>query len=223
MRAIVAGLALLLPLASLGGEEAAPRWSVGAGVSFADDGLLLRSNLSSLAPSTTVPFVRASLERRVGAATWLVLGVAGAFETDDAPPAPAYYLASDSGSSWQGRVAAGLRRELTPPAAPFALSAMLLADVGGLSANRKYLAVPTLGSEAVDVREEARGMVAGVSAGAAVERQLTSGLSLRIASTVLSAGWSWTEVKPSNGSARSVRAFRGGLTLAPSLELRLAF
>jgi len=220
MRAIVAGLALLLPLASLGGEEAAPRWSVGAGVSFADDGLLLRSNLSSLAPSTTVPFVRASLERRVGAATWLVLGVAGAFETDDAPPAPAYYLASDSGSSWQGRVAAGLRRELTPPAAPFALSAMLLADVGGLSANRKYL---TLGSDAVEVREEARGMVAGVSAGAAVERQLTSGLSLRIASTVLSAGWSWTEVKPSNGSARSVRAFRGGLTLAPSLELRLAF
>jgi hypothetical protein len=48
-------------------------------------------------------------------------------------------------------------------------------------------------------------------------------LSVRIATPLLFAGWTWTEVKPANASPRHVRAYRGGVTLAPSLELRLAF
>jgi hypothetical protein len=225
MKAAVLALALLAPVAAVADDAAPPNWSVGAGVLFIGDPLF-----PSVSSVSDVPFVQASLERRLGAATWLVVGVAGAVETDDSEPQRFVLLGSpDGGSSWGGRVAVGLRRELTSATAPLALSALVLADVGAVGADRRYLVFDVGIGEDVVVREESRGMLAGISAGAAVERQLAAGLSIRIASPLLVAGWSWTEVKPSptstlaNGSARSVRTYRADVTVAPSLELRLAF
>jgi hypothetical protein len=63
----------------------------------------------------------------------------------------------------------------------------------------------------------------GLTLGLAVERELTSGLSLRVATPLVGASWS-TGTFESSTSGRSTRDGGGAtLLLAPSLELRLAF
>jgi hypothetical protein len=228
--AALTAVALLVPaaVAAADPEPSAPppaRWSIGAGVG----GVLFGDPIvfPGESPSSGVPFVQASLERRIGRATWLVLGVNGSYEDSEADPfegtgtgATIILLGSALESDgWRGRVAAGLRRELTGAAAPFVVSGVLLATVGGISVERTFLA----GSPAAEVREEGNGVVAGLSAGVAVDRELTRGLSVRISSQLLTTDWSWSEITSPGVPTREFRAFRAGVTLAPVLELRLAF
>jgi hypothetical protein len=225
--ALLAAVALLAPpVAAADPEPSTPppaRWSIGAGVG----GVLLGDLfvLPGESPSSGIPFVQASLERRIGRATWLVLGVNGSYQESEADPfegtgTGTIILGSGLDSDgWRGRVAAGVRRELTGAAAPFMVSGVLLATVGGISVDRTFLA----GSPAAEVREEGEGVVAGLSAGVAVDRELTRGLSVRISSQLLTAEWSWSELTSPGVPTREFRTFRAGVTLAPVLELRLAF
>jgi hypothetical protein len=224
MKLVALALALAFPAVAAAAETeppARPRWSIGAGGGgyvFGNDVLV-----SSLSPaSSSIPFVRASLERRVGEATWLVLGVAGWYSTFDADPpttSGAYLLTDSDATEWNGRVEGGLRRELTGAGAPLVVSGLLLANVGGISRERRFLS----GTPAEEVREDADAVVAGLSAGIAVDRELTRGLSVRISSSLVTASGSWSEIRTRGQPSRDARTFSVGLALAPILELRLAF
>jgi hypothetical protein len=219
--AALAAVALLAPLevpaAEVEPQTGPPHWSIGAGVvTFVfGDGLLFSSG-------NGFPGVQASLERRIGRATWLVVGMAGSFQTEDADPTPsgtALLLSGADAEGWRGSGAAGLRRELTGATAPFVVSGLLLANVGGMSLERAFVT----GSPAEEVREETEGVTAGLTAGVAVDRELTHGLSVRVSSSLLAASWSWTEIRYPGAPVRDARTFRVGLAIAPTLELRLAF
>lgn len=221
----LAAVVLVLVFPFVAGAEAdlapeTPRWSIGAGagtIIFGNDLLL-----SGIGSSAGMPFVRASLERRVGERTWLVVGASAFYETTDTDPTSTsysiVYTETDS-TERSGRVEAGLRRELTGARAPFVVSGLLLANVGGLSLERRYLT----GTPGQEVQEDSDAFVAGLSAGAAVERELTRGLSVRISSPVVITSWSWREIRTSGQPSRDARTFGVSLTLAPLLELRLVF
>jgi hypothetical protein len=113
-------------------------------------------------------------------------------------------------------VSAGVRRAVTRAGAPVTVSVHALADVGYAWSR------DDLTSTTPEIRRgEALGP--GVSFGLAVERELTSGLSLRVATPLFAARWNrWSSDGSVNGK---VTGDSGGvgLVLAPSLELRLAF
>lgn len=193
-------------------------WSLGAGVGFT----LLGSSFGGV-PSfgglgvspPSAPAVVASLERAVAPGWWLVLGAAVSAnrERGDAPPAS---YTSTRADSTQGTASVGVRRALTRPGAPVTVSMHALANVGySWSREDLELATPeTRRSEAIGV---------GLTVGLAVERELSSGLSLRVATPLLSGGWNRATL---DGTVIGHTSREGGgvsLVLAPSLELRLAF
>jgi hypothetical protein len=226
MRPTIAALLLALaPLAAQAESDAAsspaapaaPRWSLGAGViSFAGP-------LSSARFITTTNFVsppslpgaQASLERRLGDDTWLVLGVLGAVDRQRAE-VPA-------GASGRTRfdqavfgLDVGVRRLLTPRGAPLDVS-LLLAGNAGVGHSREDLTFTTTTVQ----RQTTWGV--GASAGIAVDRELVSNLSVRVATSLFAAGYTWGRTEVSGGGTGDGSSFAAGFQLAPSLELRLAF
>jgi hypothetical protein len=63
----------------------------------------------------------------------------------------------------------------------------------------------------------------GLTLGLAVERELTSGLSLRVATPLVGASWSRSTLDSSADGLTTSEGGGASLILAPSLELRLAF
>lgn len=193
-------------------------WSLGAGVGFT----LLGSSFGGVASlgglgvsPPTAPTVVASLERAVAPGWWLVLGAAISAnrERGDAPPASFVSTRSDY---TLGSASIGLRRALTRAGAPVTVSMHALADVG-YSWSRQDLELTTPETR----RSESFGF--GLTVGLAVERELTSGLSLRVATPLLAGGWNSATL---DGTVTGHTSREGGgvsLVLAPSLELRLAF
>jgi hypothetical protein len=189
-------------------------WSLGAGLGWN----FISSRYAYLGGSLyppTAPTVRASLERAVAPGWWLEVGFVGSADRlrGEGPSAGAAVTRDDQVSAAMNL---GMRRALTRPGAPVCVS-IDLALVAGYTATRVDRAISTPET----VRGEA--WQVGLAAGLAVERELTSGLSLRVGSTFLGASWTQSSAESSvNGKATQ----QGGgayLALSPWLELRQAF
>lgn len=205
------------PPAAPAAEPVGP-WSLGAGFGYVVWGTgMMPGGLSRSfgAARLFVPTVQASLERAVAPGWWLVLGAAGSiYQLSGEAPAGSYQPTRDDSSS--ASLSIGARRALTRPGAPVTVSTSLLLSAGyGRYSEDVAYATP----------ETHRGEVWGVglTLGLAVERELTSGLSLRVATPLVGANWSRST---SDNSTIGLATSEGGgasLVLAPTLELRLAF
>jgi hypothetical protein len=198
---------------------AATPWSIGAGAGWSIYGSTYY--LSSLSYGRTmspplVPTVHASLEREVGTGWWLELGFAGSAQRmrGEAPAASGQTTRDDSGTV---ALNFGVRRALTRPGAPVCISVDLALVAGYTATHVEWESLPT----SQTVRGEALSL--GLAAGMAVERELTSGLSLRVGSSLLEAKWTTASADDSVNGETSRKGGGASLTLAPWLELRLAF
>jgi hypothetical protein len=218
--------ALLLALAPLAARAepdaapspAAPQWSLGAGViSFSGSSLVLGSTSAALGTSqATLLFApQASLERRLGDDTFLLFGVSGTASRQRAD-LPATAAAQSRADLVQLGLSAGVRRLLTPRGAPMDVSLVLTGDLGFGRSRQDY----TLPTGTVSHQTAWR---VGAAAGLAVDRELVSGLSLRVATSILGVGYTWRRFEASDSGVSSGTGLTAGLALAPSLELRLAF
>jgi hypothetical protein len=191
----------------------ARRWSLGAGVGFgvsvvsstvSPDGLFL---LGGSAPTAS-----ASLERELSPRSWLVLGVNGAITRQSSEMV--------AGTSYDqdlvlAAASIGVRNVVTPSGAPVDFSTVLLAEGGfahaGLSPE------PPSGAHAL------RSWRIGASFGIAVDRELTTGLSLRVATPLVQAAYSSERVEYVGGPPTRMSGFGVGVVVAPRLELRIAY
>lgn len=221
--ALVAAL-VLAPLRSAAEPAVAPPpdagapaadWSFGAGVGF--EGTLAPGVIGGVpSPSVQIPVVNASLERRLSGRTWLTLGVAGTLQDSRTDVAE-----GDSGVERsevrQGFVSVGLRRALSRAGAPVEVSGLVQVEGGLADADQRLV------SPASRTHQDVTVWFAGVGAGLAVERELTSGLSLRVASPLLGAWYERSRAREGGGPAADEAALSVRVLLAPRLELRLAF
>jgi hypothetical protein len=227
MRSFVAALLLAAaPLAALAQPDAssppaapaaAPQWSLGAGVlTFAGStsGVLFITSTAFVTPPT-VPVAQATLERSLGDDTWLVAGVFGAVDRQRAE-VPAGASGRTRYNQAMLGLRAGVRRLLTPRGSPVDVS-LLLTGNAGVGHSREDLTFT-----ADSVRRQTTWGV-GASAGIAVDRELVSNLSLRVATSLVGAGYTWGRTELSDSGSGDGSAFSAGFQLAPSLELRLAF
>jgi len=222
-----AGLAQTQPAPRVEAAEAAqpaapaaqPLWSIGAGFTwtyvYAISGAV---SLGFPASSAGVPVVNASLERRLSDRSWLSLGLSGAVyrRRMDAPPAGAFGMVRDDGG--QIYLTAGIRQVLTGPQAPVDFSLLALAEVGYASADQGWVE-----STGVEASRDLTTWLLGASLGLAVDRELTPGLSVRVATPLLGVGYSWTRTVPDGGQPVEGSDLSARLIIAPRLELRLAF
>ncbi|MCM2333736.1 MAG: hypothetical protein NDI82_07295 [Anaeromyxobacteraceae bacterium] len=204
-------------------EAAAPAavtsgaWSLGAGVGYTVFGPT--AFLASYPGYTSLPYAptaRASIERTLAPRWWLVTGVSGASSRNRADaPAGATYPSARSDASWAS-IAIGVRRALTATGSPVTVSGLLLAQAGWTATR-----VDRAGTTPEVQRGEAIG--AGLSSGLAVDRELMSGLSLRVSTPLLSVLWSSQRLSSDVSGVSRTKGGEASLSLAPSLELRLAF
>jgi hypothetical protein len=188
---------------------AAPRWSIGAGVGFG--GWIV---LGSSSPSLFLPAATASIERAVGARTWLSLGLAGSLDqerTEIEPEAITYPVQRNLG---QVSVIAGVRREVSDPRSAVAVSLTALGEGGVLRRTMEAEAYPGT---------DLRSWVAGVSGGLVLERALTAGLLVRLSTPAVGLRYGRTRDEKVSGAAAVTTGLSLQVRLAPSLELRLAF
>jgi len=209
------------PAAAAPAADPTAPWSVGAGVGW---GAVYGSSyayLGSLATSPpTAPTVRASLERAVAPGWWLELGFTGSASRLRGEKADASALISAGAYTRDDQVLAavnlGARHALTRPGAPVCVS-MDLALVAGYYASHVDLTLV----ETVTSRSEA--FTFGLTAGLAVERELISGLSLRVGTSLASASWSRGRTENTTTGEVTQDGASASLTLSPWLELRQAF
>jgi hypothetical protein len=201
---------------------AQPDWSFGGGLVYSMYEFPAGSySLLFRGPAPAVPTVTASLERRMSPRSWLVLGVAGAVWRDrqDVP----------SGSSGYGRndlreltVTAGVRRPVTRAGAPVEVSVVVAAQGGIYDAeqriDQRYTPATT-----TSTTQDLTAWFAGAQAGLAIERALTDGLSVRVASPLLQGRYSRGSVRQAGQPDAHSSSARVTATLAPTLELRLQF
>ncbi len=205
-------------------------WSLGAGVGFQTFGLgtpvpsYLSSTIGGLYLSPpAVPGAVASLERRLSARSWLVLGVNGTYDRERQDLTP-QDTGVTKGDFWSLAVSAGVRHVVTPAGAPVDVSLDLVANAGATrwkgDANvYNYGGGPTI----VEASFDESGWRAGATFGVAVDRALTGPLSLRVATPLVGAWYTRTKTKTSTQPTLDGDETSVGLALAPTLELRLAF
>ncbi len=208
---------------------ARPDWSLGAGVGF-ETGLfassptyVLSSSSGLYLSSPSIPSAIASLERRLSARDWLVLGASGSYMHDrqDLRPQTTGVTKSDrSGLA----VSVGVRHVVTPAGAPVAVSFDALANLGATrwEGDVSYYDYAAGGAIAAASFDQS-GWRAGATFGLAVERELTGAVSLRVATPLVGASYWKTRTKVSGQPTQDGEELGAGLVLSPSLELRLAF
>jgi len=145
----------------------------------------------------------------LGERLWLLVGLSGAIATSQRDSGPS----TSRGISGQ----IGTRYVLTRSGAIAEVSVLALLNGGfdDLSYSSANLAAGWV-----------RGMSnwnIGLSGGLAVERQLASGISVRIATPLISAGYSRGKITYVDAADVMTTGFSAGLVLAPRLELRLTF
>jgi len=162
-----------------------------------------------------VPVVAASLERRLSTRTWLALGVSGTFARarGDVPPG-SFGVAKDDAR--QLYLTAGLRQVLTAPGAPMDFSILARLEGGVARADQHYVS-------GGDVNQKLSAWLAGADLGIAVDRELTGGLSLRVATPLVGVAYEESRTEVEGQPRRSGTDFSVRAILAPRLELRLAF
>jgi len=202
-------------------DPARPSWSLGGGVTLFQVTTTASVTFPQRNPVQGSPVTAvASLERRVGDRTWLVLGVAGAFSRvrpgDEAAQVP-----TTTQDQRLVDVMAGIRRVVTREHAPVELSIVALAEGGGGKAEQTT-DFNAFAQPASSVTQSL--LVLGGSLGIAVERELLESLAVRLATTF--AQVQWTRVRTSVSglpTATTTTALGAGVSFAPRLELRLAF
>jgi hypothetical protein len=201
------------PAARPAADASAPQWSLGGGVSY----VILRLQ-SPVGSSLLEPSASASLEHRLSARTWLVVGAYGSvqrFRSDD-PAVDSYGIPRND--SRQLALTLGVRRILTRPGAMVQVSLLALGEAGVGDADRR-----TVYFSGVSTSTDETTWNVGADAGIALDRELTDGLSLRVASPLLGARYSWSVVDATGTARRHSSGFSVDALLAPRLELRLAF
>ncbi len=210
MRAL-ATLLLVCPIAVLA-EDASPaaRWSLGAGISTT---VIYVSNPGGeVAWGISQPSAGASLERRLTESNWLILAVDGSLGEVEQD-----LVGAPGTMKWESRrltVNFGLRHVLTGPEAPVDVSVYALASGGWSKLNRT--------SDDAMADQELSGWLAGGNVGLAIDRRLTEGLSLRVATPLAGVWWQRSREESSGGHTHG-RSFDVNVYLQPRLELRLAF
>jgi hypothetical protein len=210
--------AAMVPAALESAPAAPGPWSLGAGVAFGSSyvsALSRSSTLGSFLILPSAPAASASLERAVGTGRWLVLGLLGGVEHHQVD-APAGSGAITEYTATSIAASVGLRSALTRAGAPVCVSLLTLLTAG-YGKGREEIAYAT------PVTWRLESWSVGASLGLAVDRELSPGLSLRLATPLLVASWERSsqersDQEPYKGSDGAV-----ALALAPSLELRLAF
>lgn len=190
-------------------------WSLGAGVgwSFSGSQLIVLGGPFFYPPAA--PSVRASLERAVAPGLWLEMGVSAAADRlrGEAPAASGAVTRSDRTSA---ALDLGLRRALTRPGAPVCVSVDLALVAG-------YAATHLDWAAAIPQTERGEAWEVGLASGLAVERELTSGLSLRVGTPLFSVRFSRMSAEQAGLGKSTRRGVGASLALAPFLELRQAF
>jgi hypothetical protein len=202
--------------------QEAPRWSIGAGVvNFIGPLTLSSASTSSLGiVDTSTPGATFFLERRVGQRTWLMLTGFGSVSRSrfDPPQSGTAFATPTDSDAERVSGAVGLRRIVTRAGA--AVDVSLYATVGGGYTHSEQKLED--GAGAVTTLTDRFGF-ATAEGGIVVERELTGGLAVRLSTPLVGASW---------GKARSVDRVLGPrdgwtfatfVTVAPRLELRLAF
>lgn len=214
----------LEPASAAAGASPAPlpQWSFGGGLAYAmydfpgfSYSLLFRDD----APA--VPTVTATLERRLSPRSWLVLGLAGAVWRDrqDVPAGASGYGRNDLREL---TVTAGVRRPVTRAGAPVEVSVVVAAQGGTYDAEQRLDQRYTMGTTTSSTRD-LTAWFAGAQAGLAIERALTDGLSIRVASPLLQGRYSRGSIREAGQPDARSSSVRVSATLAPTLELRLQF
>jgi hypothetical protein len=217
--AVAAALVALTPLVAAAEDQERADWSIGAGV-----GSIWVVSLPAVAvpagmglSGSSVPVATAFVERRLGDRTWLALGGMGTVSRRDfgVPPnmgVGSTALTRDDAELFSASL--GLRRVVTRPGAVVEVSLQAAVEGGYAHEKQEYT---TISSPPTEIRDTSR--YASVTGGIVLERELTGGLGLRISTPLLGATWSKAERTDAPGAtSKSVFA-----TLAPRLELRLAF
>jgi hypothetical protein len=189
-------------------------WSLGAGVGWPTSSPQYYFLGGSLFPPTA-PMVRASLERAMAPGWWWEAGFEGSANRlrGEAPDASGAATRDDRVSAAMNL---GVRRAVTRPGAPVTVSIDLALVAGYIATHvdRAYITPEIVRGEAWQV---------GLSAGLAVERELTSGLSLRVGTTLLNASWTRSSIESSVNGKATQQGGGATLGLSPWLELRQAF
>jgi hypothetical protein len=196
-----------------------PRWSVGAGVSLYNGVQFITA--ASTGPTPPGLGVAASIERRLSRETWLTFGLDGAGQREWQEFDPTGAGVRSSGGA-RLSLGAGLRRLLTAVGAPVEVSAVADAQLG--YGREDQTATPSGGGRATDA--SARSLIAGGEVGIAVERELSPGLSLRLATPVAGVWWTWSRVETEGDTGAppwDVARLSVTAALHPRLELRMAF
>jgi hypothetical protein len=190
----------------------ARRWSLGAGVGFGVSQVSLGVVPGPVLLGVTAPTASASLERELSPRSWLVLGANGML---------AQLSIEGAGPSYDENLVAagasiGVRNVVTAPGAPVDLSTVLLAE-GGL-ARAVVTPEPTSGAPRLQ-----RSWRIGASFGIAIDRELTPGLSLRVATPLVQGAYSDQRVEYVAAPPTRSSGFTVGVVVAPRLELRIAY
>lgn len=205
--------ALLVAPLLAAAKEPTPQWNFGGGISYVIYSAPILASTSGL----FVPAAGASLERRLSDQTWLVAGVFGSVQRNRADLA--------TGSSGTARDDArtlsftgGVRRVLTRSGGIVQASLVALGEAGIGDGERR-----DVDFSGTSVASDATSWFVGANAGIALDRELTDGVSLRIASPLLGASYRWSMVDEVGAPRRHASGLYVSALLAPRLELRMAF
>lgn len=204
------------PAAPLAAPDAAAPWTIGAGMGWRT-GIWSSGVGSGFDMPQGLLTATGSLERRIGARSWLVLGLSGQLSRRrDSLPAGARGV--DRRDIDALSLTAGLRRPLTPAGAPLEVSVVVLAE-GGMVHDVQHGGVYAM--DAIELAENA--WFAGANVGLAVDRELTRGLALRVATRLVEATYVRSRLRTTGQPVATSRELSLGAVIAPTLELRLAF
>jgi hypothetical protein len=196
-------------------------WSFGAGVGLSTLYLGYPGTIGMFGgggvPTASVYVPTASVERRLAAKTWLVFGLTGGVNSQSNDPLPtSTYGLLMADSKWLS-VSAGLR-QVVWSRPQFEVSLLGLGELGVSSGHSRYQQYT---GEVVEWDTSA--WLAGASFGLAIDRELTPGLSVRLATPLLDAICQQGKATQAGGTTIDTRALLVSAVLVPRIELRLAF
>lgn len=208
-----AALAVFALSAAARAEDQERRWSLGAGVTFAEVVSISPAQLPGAGALVSSPTAVANLERRLDRGLWLTLGVAGGAATVDTTISGVQSSSTTRYVTFA--VAPGLRKVVTPDDAPVEVSVLGEVQLGFARGSFEVN-----NTAAASTTHELR---AGLLGGFAVERRLIDGLSVRAAARLLNASYDRATSDGAGTVGQKSEGFSVGLIVSPSLEMRFAF
>jgi len=201
-------------------ERRLPSWSLGAGIALGGPSAGIG------VPTGSDPSLSLMLERRLTRPLWLMAKAIAGYSTTDQAGATfgtTTELPPIHGTTALVGGALGVRYVFTPDA-PFQFSTFT--TVGASHQGSGYAPKgKTPGFEGA--KYDASNNTVAAQLGIAIDRELIEGLGLRLSTIVGYAGWSKAtqevDLGPGEPKKQESEGFLGGVTLAPSIELRFSF